>query len=230
MVFAFGLFFPGALASSLGWRSPALAPGRWFVIHGAMTVVGVLLALIGFIIALAMTPAGSHFNHGHEVVGLIIILVALTQPIFIVVSRGIPTAEKEGTTIPRQRVWDITQKVCSVVLLVGGIYQVISGYARTQDLVFYGYGQDGLTPESKRPDPPSMESTIVLYFVLLVLVLVALGWGLKRSYGRGIKLRRGGKGWGSEARAEGSLSKLGRSSTSVPVPAVPRPAASSEHV
>jgi len=177
MVFAFGLFFPGALAASIGWRF-ALAAGGWFKLHAALTAFGVLFALVGFIIAVSMTPSGSHFNHGHEVVGLIVLLLTLLQPAFTVVCRGIPSQEKDGEPISTyRRRWEVGHRMAGLLMVTIAIYVVAAGYVRTQDLAYYGLaGTDIL--------PPPMASTVILYAIFMTAATIVLALGIKRSVAR----------------------------------------------
>lgn len=73
--------------------------------------------------------------------------------------------------------WDMVHKVGAILILVGAIYLIISGYARTQSREFYTLG------DLSNERPPATEAAIILFFVFLFLVFILLAVGLKRSRG-----------------------------------------------
>eukprot|EP00967_Tisochrysis_lutea_P064824 scaffold84090_cov30-Tisochrysis_lutea.AAC.1 len=176
MVLAFGLFFPAAIAASTGWRY-ALSAGIWFKVHAALSAFGVIFALAGFIIAISMTAAGSHFNHGHEAVGLVVLLLALLQPAFTIACRGIPRQEKNDERLSRaRRFWEVGHRAAGLLMVILSIYVVVAGYVRTQDLDFYGQVGEDI-------QPPPMAITVILYAIFLTAALIMLVWGIKRTVG-----------------------------------------------
>lgn len=193
MVFAFGLFYPSSVAIILTWGT-VLEFGLWCKLHRALALLGLLFALIGFIIALSMTPPGSHFNHGHEIVGVLVFLLTLMQPLFSLlfgislrVDAHAPAAQAPAD-ITRVRslrtvspfTWNLIHIIGGALLIIGGLYQVASGYVRTRSDSLYGIPFD-----SEEEPPSSAASTIVLYFIFLAAVLVFLALGLTKSRRRG---------------------------------------------
>jgi uncharacterized membrane protein YidH (DUF202 family) len=192
MVLAFGLYFPSALAASVGWRSrPAC-----FRAHRNLTLVGLLLAGIGLILAFCMTPAGSHLSHGHGRVGILVLLLALIQPAFSLAC-DTPAAGKDGSPTRHHAAWEVAHKLGGAFLLLCGACQVVSGYARWQGVELYaadgpsrllGLLSERHAPHSLSAACCSMELVIALYFALVAVVLAGLSLGLLRSCRRGAPL------------------------------------------
>lgn len=188
MVLAFGLFFPGALAASVGWRSNP----TWFTAHRQLTQVGLLLAAIGLVMAFCMTPAGSNLSHGHARVGVCVLLLSLVQTAFSLAD----SPASDGAHIRGRPSWEVAHKLCGAAMLLGGACQVVSGYARWHGVELYA--ADGLSwllslIADRRPHLPhtlssiccSMELALALYFGFVVLVLGGLSLGLIRPFPRG---------------------------------------------
>jgi len=215
MVFAFGLFFPGSLVSSLAWRV-ALSPGTWFKVHAILTWCGVGVAVAGLAVAVSMTPPGSHLIDPHKIVGIIVLIVSLVQPIFSVVCRNIPLADMGSEEVAGRAAWELVHKLAGLFVVSVALYVVASGYVRTQRLDLYGLNRFS---RAREPEPPSMTAVIVIYACLLVIVLAVLVLGLKRSFGLRLEKSRNR---GSQVRQEQSLKQ--EQSLSRPGPIESKPA------
>ena len=84
MTIAWGVLLPLGVMFSRFYRhvEPKTGPRAfWFVHHQIFQYTGVLLALIGFILALYMCRNKGHFVSTHARVGLAVMIMGLLQPL-----------------------------------------------------------------------------------------------------------------------------------------------------
>jgi len=161
MSLAWGFLIPSGAFISLAWRS-RLAKGRWLQLHRALQVSGLLLTIVGFALSVSWVPDGYHFSHPHNIIGLVVVVLAMLQPLNSL-ARGKPAAATGGKRTTRRAVWELMHKGGGYAIIIMGVYQAVSG----RYLMIDG-------------DP-----ILITYFVLLGLSLVILISGLimRRSQG-----------------------------------------------
>ena len=154
MVIAWGLLFPSGAFISLGWRA-RFAKGKWFALHRGVQSLGLLLTVIGLIVAVKMIQGDDHFDDPHHIVGLILIILACLQPLNALV-RGKPAAATDGVRTTQRAGWELAHKGGGYAMICAGVYQAISGYQLMADGLWL----------------------LILYLVLLGAALLFLAVGL----------------------------------------------------
>ena len=130
MVVAWGLLAPfGALLPRM---KTALPNGVWFKWHQRVQVLAVTLATIGSIIAIVNVPAGYHFNSTHNVVGVVITILALVQSTVAWMRPHKPKADESPTM--QRMAWRLSHLVVGCTLLGLAVWQVFTGVKLTYGL------------------------------------------------------------------------------------------------
>jgi len=83
MVLSWGGLLPWGVVLANRIRKVAdMPPGRWFILHRRFQVVGWCVQLIGFVFILVhvSNTSGKHFDNGHAILGLIVIVLGTQQP------------------------------------------------------------------------------------------------------------------------------------------------------
>jgi hypothetical protein len=93
----------------------------WFRMHVICQRSGVVLMLVGVIIAFIMVE-GSHFNGFHTIIGLIVFILGVLQPI------NAALRPHPGPTATRRR-WEWLHKGSGYIAVLGGFTAVITGSA-----------------------------------------------------------------------------------------------------
>ena len=131
MTLGWGIFIPLGivLAASLRWKAP-----MWFQLHRAIQLIGLILALAGFILALVEfnvsgtdTPIGKH-----RVIGIIIMAVGLFQPVNAFLRPHAPEAGASKGTI--RAGWEVLHKGAGYIITIMAICNVFLGMNENRKL------------------------------------------------------------------------------------------------
>lgn len=83
MVAAWCLLLPCGIAAAI-FREAWRGEGSWFRMHWVLQVLGLILAVAGLAVVVALLPSGStHFggtNAAHKIIGLVVMVIAVMQP------------------------------------------------------------------------------------------------------------------------------------------------------
>jgi len=138
MWFAWAVLAPiGIMASAFRWLFPPKQP-LWFQIHRGVQAAVVILTLIGFIIALVFTAdkQTEHFSNKHMVAGLIITMIALSQPINAFFRAHVPKDGEEKTTA--RKIWEYSHKGLGYFAWILSEFAIMFGlFLRKQDTLAY---------------------------------------------------------------------------------------------
>ena len=139
MSVAWGIVFPLGATAPRFWKRHSW----WFQAHRGLQLLGGVLTLVGFVMIVIATPSGSHFSHEpHRLVGLVLCVALLAQLVSGVV-RPHKAAHKEEQDEEdeekkkqktkreggwsRRAIWKVGHAVLGLLLLVLGVYQLVSG-------------------------------------------------------------------------------------------------------
>ena len=138
MVIAWGMLSGGSVLPRF-WRA-AMPNGRWYKAHRAVQSVGVLLSLIGVAIAIAMTPAGFHFDGLHKAGGLVVTILALVQPVLAIFRPHKPGPGEKPSFL--RVAWRLKHAILGYTLCALALVQTFTGVPLSYGLEFM-YGIHG---------------------------------------------------------------------------------------
>jgi uncharacterized membrane protein HdeD (DUF308 family) len=78
------------------------------VAHRAIQMTGVLLAAVGFSLAVYVTSPGPHFSGPHQIIGLIVTIIGIFQPVNAFFRPHKPKAGEPEN--PNRRIWELVHK------------------------------------------------------------------------------------------------------------------------
>merc|ERR1712232_307698 len=115
----------GIMSSAFRWILPS-GP-VWFYIHRGVQTLVVLLTAIGFVIAVIFTQKKDkpHFENTHMIVGLVVVIVAVLQPMNAL-CRGHPAGTNEQKTLKRG-IWEVVHKLFGYGTWILGCYAAMLG-------------------------------------------------------------------------------------------------------
>jgi hypothetical protein len=158
MVLAWGLLLPaGAIIARLAKHKP---DGLWFKLHSSIQSVGLLLAIVGFWIALqnfgALETRGhATLNYPHAVCGVLTMALGIFQPINALVRPHVSAEISKSIT---RKIWEVVHKGLGYTTLLLAVATIILGTRITPTL---DIGMNFVI-------------TFVIFLVLLFLLIVAL--------------------------------------------------------
>jgi len=130
MTMAWGVLIPTGifLARFTKHVHPTTGPAAfWFHRHWIVQCVGAALSLLGFALAVAMVPSGSHFTTPHHVLGLVVVLLGVIQPLNAKLRPHKPPA---GEPVPLKRTaWEWLHRGLGYVAAVLTIPTLFLGLA-----------------------------------------------------------------------------------------------------
>ena len=139
MTIAFGFVFPAGACVPRFWRA-ALPEGKWLRVHKVSMMIGAALTLIGLILSIATLPAGSkHFSGLHKLVGLVMSIVAIQQPLNAFVRPSPPKPADEAPSLARTA-WRWFHGLTGLAMICLGIWQLVTGVS-----VGSAYGSEDFT-------------------------------------------------------------------------------------
>lgn len=152
MIIAWGLLLPsGAIIAALGkHRSDAM----WFKVHRVVQPIGLIVALIAWIIALRNFTAlqasgGGTLHYPHAILGMITMVIGLIQPLNAIFRPHAPKKGEEKTTL--RLLWEICHKglgwvgiFLSIVTISIGTTLLADKTHRRNLQVIYGVFMGGL--------------------------------------------------------------------------------------
>jgi len=110
-------------------RPPLSGPNAWwFRAHRITQVVGTVVNILAFILAVASVPAGSHGTQTHHILGFIVFGLGMLQPI----NAAVRPAKTDATTGQRTCVraaWEVVHKGSGYAALVLAVVAVFLGIA-----------------------------------------------------------------------------------------------------
>lgn len=125
MIIGWGLFLPTGVSAAhfLKHRPNAL----WFKMHRIIQVIGLIIAITGWIVALAtfdvFSSKGPSFNHG--ALGMTVMVLGILQPINAFIR---PHPPKEGESRPLKRlIWEIVHKCSGYLAILLALVTIIFG-------------------------------------------------------------------------------------------------------
>lgn len=98
MALSWGVMLPTGMFIARFGRSRA---PLWFHVHQTVQSLGVLFALLGFIISMLMVSEGLFLAYGHSITGLLVTLIGFQQPI----NAGLRPHVVEGQPKTCRRIW-----------------------------------------------------------------------------------------------------------------------------
>eukprot|EP01083_Nonionella_stella_P151285 483180_1 len=124
MYIAWGFMFPLGVLIPMSFREAFQDESKWFHLHRALQLLGLVLLLIGCSVAFANVPL--HFSGSHQKLGLALFILALFQPLnaFCRPSRRV---DSDGLIPTFRRSWEIMHKNVGRVTIVMGWANVILG-------------------------------------------------------------------------------------------------------
>lgn len=128
MALAWGLAIPvGVISARFGKRVPPTSGPNacWFVTHRIIQSAGVLVAVIGFILALVMTPSSTHFSLPHHVLGLVVMILGILQPINAVLRPHVPKPGEAKSTL--RLAWEVGHKGSGYVAVILAMATIFLG-------------------------------------------------------------------------------------------------------
>ena len=72
----------------------------WFNVHRYVNTVMMAVVIAAFGIAIAVTSSGEHFNKPHSIIGLIVFIIAIAQPILGIVADKMFDPERKSMSFP----------------------------------------------------------------------------------------------------------------------------------
>lgn len=93
-------------------------------------VSGLLLTIVGFALSVSWVPDGYHFSHPHNIIGLVVVVLAMLQPLNSL-ARGKPAAATGGKRTTRRAVWELMHKGGGYAIIIMGVYQARCRRARS---------------------------------------------------------------------------------------------------
>lgn len=152
MIIAWGLLLPsGAIIAALGKHRP---DAMWFKVHRVVQPIGLIVALIAWIIALrnftALQASGDGTLHyPHAILGMITMVIGLIQPLNAIFRPHAPKKGEEKTTL--RLLWEICHKglgwvgiFLSIVTISIGTTLLADKTHRRNLQVIYGVFMGGL--------------------------------------------------------------------------------------
>lgn len=103
MILSWGMLLPWGVALANRTRDVPGAPsGAWFRLHRSCQIIGLILQCFGFIYALwhCGSNVGAHFQNGHTIIGAIVIILGLQQPLNAAI-RPHPPEKDEAKSVGR---------------------------------------------------------------------------------------------------------------------------------
>lgn len=165
MYIAWGFMFPLGVLIPMSFREAFQDESKWFHLHRALQLLGLVLLLVGCSVAFANVPL--HFSGSHQRLGLALFILALFQPLnaFCRPSRRV---DSDGLIPTFRRSWEIMHKNVGRITIVMGWANVILG----AKLIVEWYGT-----------APKMASALmgVQGVIIVALSLVAIWRYIKRT-------------------------------------------------
>lgn len=166
MCLSWGALLPwGAALANRGRNVPNVAPGAWFQMHRILQTCGLAVQVIGFAVAVAYVQdkGGEHFASGHKIIGIIVFLLGLQQPLNAFVR---PHPPKEGESKSAARlIFEIVHKGVGWFTVLLGIFNVWYG-----EYLLVTMGFDNAAIIVGAVLAATGTGPVLLYFVLALIV------------------------------------------------------------
>lgn len=111
MIVSWCLLLPIGIAMSL-FRSVTGSDGKWYRYHWMLQLAGLSVAVSAFILVVVeMNSLSGHFsgsNAAHKIIGLIVMIIAVLQPLNALIRPHVPKDGEEKTT--KRKVWEVYHK------------------------------------------------------------------------------------------------------------------------
>jgi len=142
MVLSWGFLLPLGVIWAHGARNytrTCCGSPVWFQGHRIVQSLGWLLQLLGFICILIHKSTGGarHFSSGHEVVGLIVVILGTLQPLNAQL-RHLPFVGHGEPKTPYRRYWEWLHKGCGYSAVIGGFINILLGIIKASRANFGG--------------------------------------------------------------------------------------------
>jgi hypothetical protein len=135
---AWGVLVPLGIviARFLKGVAPASGPAAfWFTWHRRIQTLALVVMLVGFALGVAMTPAGRHFATFHQVAGLVLVIVAVAQPLNACLRPSKGAAGSQPSCA--RRVWELGHKGAGYASLPVAVAVIFTGLSLAG--VLYAY-------------------------------------------------------------------------------------------
>ena len=127
MMASWGFLLPsGTLIAKFYKHRP---DGLWFKLHRAIQTLGLLLALIGWIIALVNFNVFKDFgyrNFQHGILGMVVMILGILQPLNALIRPHAPESEDEAKSTSRV-VWEIWHKASGWIAVLLAVPTIVLG-------------------------------------------------------------------------------------------------------
>jgi uncharacterized membrane protein YidH (DUF202 family) len=100
----------------------------WVTAHVALQCCAAILSALGSAIAVAMVLPGTYFRRAHQVIGIILSILALGQVVMGILRPFRKSANERPSR--RRRVWELVHRLFGYALVVAGVVSVLLGLAR----------------------------------------------------------------------------------------------------
>jgi hypothetical protein len=116
--------------------------GKWFKLHRAINMVGLTMAVLGFIIALLMVSTGKFLAVPHSYIGIVVTFLGIMQPINAYFRPHLPEDPNEPKSRGRA-IWEVVHKYGGRIALLLGLinpfYGIVylSGSASSPGFIVY---------------------------------------------------------------------------------------------
>ena len=120
----------GTAASSMREKCCKGKDGTWFKWHRGLQVLGLILATVGTIIAMA--SISSHADNLHKILGIVIMVVAWCQPLNAFFRPKTPIVGQ--TKSAKRKRWEIIHKCCGGFTLLASLLNVAFGINAAETL------------------------------------------------------------------------------------------------
>jgi cytochrome b561 len=121
------ILFPSGVGMARYGRdySPRGIKAFWFQYHRYVQSIALVLTLIAFIVIVLYVPSSSHFNNLHKVLGLIVVIAAVIQPLNAFFRPHPPSAGEEPSYT--RKIWSLFHRSFGFLTLGLGAVTVLLG-------------------------------------------------------------------------------------------------------
>jgi hypothetical protein len=132
MFTAWNVLTPLGIAFPRYFKKCFTNPTTWFRVHRGLQSSAVLTALTAVGLAIASTPAGTHFSIPHTVLGLVVIILAIIQPVLGILRPHKADGSKGEVTTQARIYWEHTHRSLGYLLQILAIVSCFLGLIRIQ--------------------------------------------------------------------------------------------------
>lgn len=138
MAISWGTLLPWGVAIANRTRSVSNArPGAWFQWHKKLQMLGWLVQLVGFAMAVwHVQENGTHFSGPHQIIGLVVVILGTSQPFNALLRKSCAHPHPGETPTTGRVVWELLHKGVGYIATVLGVLNCWVGVIL---LVRFGY-------------------------------------------------------------------------------------------